>query len=181
MQLNGDKVLLKKAIFFDRDGVLNEPIIVNGRAFAPKKLKDFKIYSEAIGVINNLKNQLFKIIIVTNQKDVGRGIISKDILEKMHDQLKKILPIDEIKVCTCIDECECYKPNPGMLLEAANKWELDLKKCYIIGDSWRDIGAGYNAGCKTILIDRKYDMPMPYKPDIIVNSLKEAEKKILNI
>ena len=161
MQLNGNKVLLKKAIFFDRDGVLNEPIIVNGRAFAPKKLKDFKIYSEAIGV--------------------GRGIISKDILEKMHDQLKKILPIDEIKVCTCIDECECYKPNPGMLLEAANKWELDLKKCYIIGDSWRDIGAGYNAGCKTILIDRKYDMPMPYKPDIIVNSLKEAEKKILNI
>ena len=59
MQLNGNKVLLKKAIFFDRDGVLNEPIIVNGRAFAPKKLKDFKIYSEAIGVINNLKNQLY--------------------------------------------------------------------------------------------------------------------------
>ena len=173
--------MLTKAIFLDRDGVLNKPKIINGKPFAPTKFQDFKVYANAAEVVNNFKKHFYKIIVVTNQKDVGKGIISMDVLDRMHKSLLKLLPIDEIKVCICIDECDCYKPNPGMLLEAKNKWKLDLKECYIIGDSWRDIGAGYNAGCKTILIDRKYKMPMPYKPDIIVNSLKEAEKKILNI
>ena len=68
----------------------------------------------------------------------------------------------------------------SMILEAQKEWNIDIEKSYIIGDSWRDIGAGINAGCKTILIDRKYNMPMLYKPDYIVNSLKEAESKILN-
>ena len=173
--------MLTKAIFLDRDGVLNKPKIINGKPFAPTKFQDFKVYANAAEVVNNFKKHFYKIIVVTNQKDVGKGIISMDVLDRMHKSLLKLLPIDEIKVCICVDECECYKPNPGMLLEAKNKWNLHLKECYIIGDSWRDIGAGYNAGCKTILIDRKYQMPMPYKPDIIVNSLKEAEKKVLNI
>ena len=173
--------MLTKAIFLDRDGVLNKPKIINGRPFAPTKFEDFKVYAEAAEVLNNFKKNFYKIIVVTNQKDVGKGIINMDVLDRMHKSLLELLPIDEIKVCICVDECECYKPNPGMLLEAKNKWNLHLKECYIIGDSWRDIGAGYNAGCKTILIDRKYQMPMPYKPDIIVNSLKEAEKKVLNI
>tara|TARA_B100000686_G_scaffold204229_1_gene211079 strand:- start:35476 stop:35997 length:522 start_codon:yes stop_codon:yes gene_type:complete len=173
--------VLRKAIFLDRDGVLNKPKIVNGRPFAPTKLEDFILYDEVVEIINNFKKHFYKIIVVTNQKDVGKGIISMNVLERMHKILLKSLPIDEIKVCTCIDECDCYKPNPGMLLEAKNKWKLNLKECYIIGDSWRDIGAGYNAGCKTILIDRKYKMPMLYRPDFIVKSLKEAEKKVLNL
>jgi len=172
--------VLEKAIFLDRDGVLNKPDIIDGKPYAPKKLKHFIIYSEAYEVLNNFKNNLYKIIIVTNQKDVGRGITSRKILNAMHSKLKNNLPIDDIKVCTCIDECDCYKPNPGMIIEAQKEWKLDIKKCYIIGDGWRDIGAGIKAGCKTILIDRKYNMPMPYKPDYIVNSLKEAESKILN-
>ncbi len=173
--------MLEKAIFFDRDGVLNKPNIIKGKPFAPTKYEDFYIYSEAKEVINSFKKNFYKIIVVTNQKDVGKGIISKNVLEKMHNKLKTILSIDEIRVCTCIDDCDCYKPNPGMLIDAKNKWKLDLKKCFIIGDSWRDIGAGINAGCKTILIDRKYNMPMPYLPDFIVKNLKEAEKKILNL
>ena len=167
-------------MFLDRDGVLNKPNIIDGKPFAPKKIKDFVIYSEAYEVLNNLKNNSYKIIVVTNQKDVGKGITSYKVLNLMHNKLKSFLPIDEIKVCTCIDECECYKPNPGMLFEACKEWKLDIQKCYIIGDSWRDVGAGISAGCKTILIDRKYNMPMLYKPDYIVNSLKEAEPIILN-
>ena len=172
--------MLKKAVFLDRDGVLNKPNIINGKPYAPKKVKDFIIYSEAYEVLNNLKNNLYKIIVVTNQKDVGKGITSMKVLNTMHNKLKYFLPIDDIKVCICVDECDCYKPNPGMILEAQKEWKIDIEKSYIIGDSWRDIGAGIKAGCKTILIDRKYNMPMPYKPDYIVNSLKEAESKILN-
>ena len=172
--------MLKKAVFLDRDGVLNRPNVIDGKPYAPKKVKDFIIYSEVYEVLNNLKNNLYKLIVVTNQKDVGRGITSMKVLNTMHNKLKSFLPIDDIKVCICIDECDCYKPNPGMILEAQKEWNIDIEKSYIIGDSWRDIGAGINAGCKTILIDRKYNMPMVYKPDYIVNSLKEAESKILN-
>tara|TARA_B110000238_G_scaffold134440_1_gene144830 strand:+ start:842 stop:1363 length:522 start_codon:yes stop_codon:yes gene_type:complete len=172
--------LFKKAVFLDRDGVLNRPNVIDGKPYAPKKVKDFIIYSEVYEVLNNLKNNLYKLIVVTNQKDVGRGITSMKVLNTMHNKLKSFLPIDDIKVCICIDECDCYKPNPGMILEAQKEWNIDIEKSYIIGDSWRDIGAGINAGCKTILIDRKYNMPMVYKPDYIVNSLKEAESKILN-
>ena len=172
--------MFKKAVFLDRDGVLNRPNVIDGKPYAPKKVKDFIIYSEVYEVLNNLKNNLYKLIVVTNQKDVGRGITSMKVLNTMHNKLKSFLPIDDIKVCICIDECDCYKPNPGMILEAQKEWNIDIEKSYIIGDSWRDIGAGINAGCKTILIDRKYNMPMLYKPDYIVNSLKEAESKILN-
>ena len=172
--------MLKKAVFLDRDGVLNRPNVIDGKPYAPKKVKDFIIYSEVYEVLNNLKNNLYKLIVVTNQKDVGRGLTSMKVLNTMHNKLKSFLPIDDIKVCICIDECDCYKPNPGMILEAQKEWNIDIEKSYIIGDSWRDIGAGINAGCKTILIDRKYNMPMVYKPDYIVNSLKEAESKILN-
>ena len=172
--------MLIKAVFLDRDGVLNKPNIINGKPYAPKKVKDFIIYSEAYEVLNNLKNNLYKIIVVTNQKDVGKGVTSMKVLNTMHNKLKSFLPIDDIKVCICVDECDCYKPNPGMILEAQKEWKIDIEKSYIIGDSWRDIGAGINAGCKTILIDRKYNMPMVYKPDYIVYSLKEAESKILN-
>ena len=173
-------VCSKKAIFFDRDGVINKPIIKDNIPYAPRFLKDFSIYPNVFDIIVNLKAKSYLIIVVTNQKDVGAGITSQNILDKMHYKLKKELPIDDIKVCTCIDECDCYKPNPGMIIEAQKEWKLDIKKCYIIGDSWRDIGAGINAGCKTILIDRKYNMPILYKPDYIVTSLKEAESKILN-
>ena len=169
-----------KCAFLDRDGVLNKPNIIDGKPYAPKKVKDFIIYSEAYEVLNNLKNNLYKIIVVTNQKDVGKGITSMKVLNTMHNKLKSFLPIDDIKVCICVDECDCYKPNPGMILEAQKEWKIDIEKSYIIGDSWRDIGAGINAGCKTILIDRKYNMPIVYKPDYIVYSLKEAESKILN-
>ena len=172
--------MLKKAVFLDRDGVLNRPNVIDGKPYAPKKVKDFIIYSEVYEVLNNLKNNLYKLIVVTNQKDVGRGITSMKVLNTMHNKLKSFLPIDDIKVCICIDECDCYKPNPGMILEAQKEWNIDIEKSYIIGDSWRDIGAGINAGCKTILIDRKYNMPMLFKPDYIVNSLKETESIILN-
>ena len=164
----------------DRDGVLNKPNIINGKPFAPTRFEDFILYDEIHRFIKDFKKNEYKIIVVTNQKDVGKGIISKNILNKMHNYLKNNIPIDEIRVCTCTNDCDCYKPNPGMLLEAKNKWKLDIKKCYIVGDSWRDIGAGHNAGCRTILIDRKYKMPMIYKPDFIVNSLEEAHKVIFN-
>ena len=178
MQLNGSFTLSERAIFLDRDGVLNKPTIFNNKPFAPKKYKDFHLYPKTKEIIDCLKIYDYKLIVVTNQKDVGMGITSKQTLNKMHEYLKNEIQIDEIFVCTCVDNCDCYKPNPGMLLEAKKKWNLDLTNCFMIGDSWRDIGAARNAGCKSIFIDRNYDMPMPYKPNFIVNSLLQAKDLI---
>ena len=181
MQLNGNYVVKERAIFLDRDGVLNKPTIFENKPFAPKKYEDFRLYPNTKEIINDLRKFNYKLIVVTNQKDVGMGITSIEVLEKMHTYLKKEIQLDEIYVCTCIDNCDCYKPNPGMLLSAKKKWNLDLTNCYMIGDSWRDVGAAINAGCKSIFIDRKYDMPMPYKPTFTVNTLLQAKDLIEKI
>ena len=180
MQQNGNFILSVKAIFLDRDGVLNKPNLIEDRPFAPRTFKDFVLYSDAKEFIDCLKQFTYKLIVVTNQKDVGKGITSRKDLNKMHSYLKEQLQLDEIYVCTCIDNCECYKPNPGMLIMAKEKWKLDLANSFIIGDTWRDVGAGINAGCKTIFIDRKYNMPMPYDPNFTVKSLSEAKDVIAN-
>ncbi len=167
------------AVFLDRDGVINKPIIKNRKPFAPTTHNEFAIYPEAAACVLKMHSAGFRVIIVTNQKDVGKKIIAQSELEEMHASIHEKLKIDEIKVCICTDECACYKPNPGMLLEAKNDWNLDLKKCFIIGDTWRDIGAGFNVGCKTILIERCYNMPMPYTPNFIVKNLQQATSIVL--
>ena len=98
----------------------------------------------------------------------------------MHEHLKNEIQLDMRFMFACIDNCDCYKPNPGMLFEA-KKMEFDLTNCFMIGDSWRDIGAAINAGCTSIFIDRKYDMPMPYKPNFTVYTLLQAKNLIEKI
>jgi D-glycero-D-manno-heptose 1,7-bisphosphate phosphatase len=100
----------------------------------------------------------------------------------MHQTLMAQLPLDDILVCphTDHDNCDCRKPRPGMLLEAAHRHNIDLGNSFMIGDRWRDIEAGYNAGCKTILIDYGYsERPPDREPDLRVTSLREAADWII--
>jgi len=92
------------------------------------------------------------------------------------------LPIDSIKVCYEEDgpSCTCYKPKPGMLLEAASEFDLDLTMSFIVGDRWRDIGAGQNADCRTIFIDRGYSEALVYRADHVCQGLPEAADYILS-
>ena len=102
--------------------------------------------------------------------------------ESIHDQIRHQIGVDDIKVCYHIDQdaCKCRKPKPGLLLDAATEWSLDLKESFIVGDRWRDIGAGHAAGCKTILIRCDYDEQPADSPDAIVDSLYEASRLILS-
>jgi D-glycero-D-manno-heptose 1,7-bisphosphate phosphatase len=96
--------------------------------------------------------------------------------------LRKRLPLDDIFVCCHTDEdnCNCRKPMPGMLLEAARKYNIELAASFMVGDRWRDVEAGYNAGCKTILIDYGYsEKPPDHEPDLRVSSLREAADWII--
>ena len=172
-----------KAVFFDRDGVLVLPEIRDGRSFAPTRFVDFEIYPEAVDSLNAVKQAGFLSVIVTNQPDVGKGIIAPSELDKMHEKLMRELPIDLIEVCphTSDANCDCRKPKPGMLINAAVKLDIALDQSYMIGDTKGDIDAGKTAGCKTIFIDLEYEaVTKPLNQDYTVKSVSDAVPFILS-
>ena len=165
----------RKAIFLDRDGVINKILFNNGKPFSPRKLDEFELLPKVEEALISFKEMGFLNIIVTNQPDIARGLMKIEELDSMHALIRKSLPIDDIYVCPHddSDNCSCRKPKPGMLLDAAKKWDIDLSRSFIIGDTWKDIEAGKAAGCKTILIDALYNKGVSC--DYKVRSLKEAE------
>ena len=173
---------LRPAIFLDRDGVLNQAIVRNGRPFPPRSLDDFRILPGVLDALERLREAGYLLIVVTNQPDVARGLIQMEEVERMHSYLASVLPVDDIKVCyhDDIDQCSCRKPLPGSLFSSAKTFAIDLKKSYMVGDRGRDIGAGKAAGCKTIFIDYSYTEHNLEKADYVSTSLLEASKIILN-
>jgi len=173
--------ILKKAVFLDRDGVINRVVRRDGRPYPPPSLDALEILPGVPEAIKALRREGFMIIVVTNQPDVATGIQHLEVVESIHAYLHEVLEIDEIKVCYHVDanDCRCRKPKPGMLLDAATDWSLDLKQSYLVGDRWRDIVAGKNAGCKSILIESGYDEQKAKDPDAVVASLQEASELIL--
>ena len=171
-----------KAVFLDRDGVLVKSFVKKGKAYAPIKFKDFKIYKDSEKCIKKLNSLGFMTIVVTNQPDVGKKLISKDTLNKMHISLKKKTKVNKIYTCihTSEQKCKCRKPMPGMLIEAAKVDRNNLKKSYMIGDRFMDILCGNKVGCKTIFINRNYKEKKPIKQIASVRNLKEATDCIVN-
>ncbi len=177
-------VRVKRGLFLDRDGVLTKSLVRRGRPFAPRALEEFEILPEAALELPLFKAADFIIIVVTNQPDLAAGLLSQTTLDEMHRRLLAALPIDEIVVCPCQEadpECTCYKPRPGMLLETATRWQIDLGRSFMVGDRWRDIGAGRAAGCRTVFLDRGYEHdPRPENPDYVVSSLRSVREFILS-
>lgn len=171
-----------RAVFLDRDGVINRTFVRDGKPFPPYTLQELEVLPGVPEALRELKQHGYKLLVVTNQPDVARGKQSQQTIDAMHRVLSARLPLDDIFVCyhTDQDKCDCRKPMPGMLLEAAKKHNIDLAASFMVGDRWRDIEAGYNAGCKTILIDYGYsERPPAHAPDLRVGSLREAADWII--
>lgn len=149
---------MKKAVFLDRDGVINPVVLKNGKPYPPLP-NDYSIFGNAPEAISKLKNAGYLVFIFTNQPDVTKKIITEEELSRIHHTVSQKLSIDEIVVCTHVeeDQCQCRKPRIGMLLYLQNKWDIDLCQSIVVGDRWRDIEAGTSAGCKTILIGDGYN------------------------
>jgi D-sedoheptulose 7-phosphate isomerase len=172
----------RRAVFLDRDGVINRTFVRDGKPFPPSTLQELEILPGVPEALEELKQYGYKLLVVTNQPDVARGKQSRQTIDAMHQALSARLPLDDIFVCyhTDQDKCDCRKPLPGMLFEAARKHNIDLAASFMVGDRWRDIEAGYNAGCKTILIDYGYSEKSPAQvPDLRVGSLREAADWII--
>ena len=172
---------MRRAVFLDRDGVINRAIICDGKPFPPATLDQLEILPGVAEALEKLHAANYLLIVVTNQPDVARGTAKKEDVERMNDILSSQLPIDEFITCyhDSGDGCNCRKPLPGSLLKAAEEHQIDLSKSFMVGDRWRDIEAGQSAGCKTFFINYRYAEQKPDAPDFIVSSLLEAKKIIL--
>jgi D-glycero-D-manno-heptose 1,7-bisphosphate phosphatase len=150
--------MFRRAVFLDRDGVLNEPMVRDGRAYAPVTLADLRLVDGAGDQVGRLCRAGLVPIVFTNQPEVARGLLPLEVLAQMNGRLRAEVPVVDIFVCPhdAAEGCGCHKPKAGMLHAAAEKWNLDLGKSYVVGDRWRDIDAGRAAGCYTILIERPY-------------------------
>jgi D-glycero-D-manno-heptose 1,7-bisphosphate phosphatase len=175
---------VKRAVFLDRDGVINRAFVRNGRPYPPSSLDELVILPGVPEALDALRSAGFRLIVVTNQPDVATGVQRREVVEALHAYLRRALPLDGIKVCYHVDrdQCACRKPKPGMLLAAATAWSVDLTHSVMVGDRWRDIAAGQSAGCKAILIGNGYDEPQlraMQAPDAVVDSLLAASAVIL--
>ena len=148
----------RAAVFLDRDGVLNRAIVRDGRPYPPASLAELEILPGVPQALARLRDAGLPALVVTNQPDVATGKTTQAIVDQIHDRLRDMLPLDAIYTCTCVEGpgCDCYKPRPEMLIRAAAEWGIDCRKSFMIGDRWRDVGAGKAAGCRTIFIDYNY-------------------------
>ena len=169
---------MKKAIFLDRDGVLNLTLFKDGEFKSPLNLDELKIVPNIKETLFIFKKYGYLLILVTNQPDVARGKNTKQNVEEINNYLKNYFNLDAIYVCyhDNNDFCDCRKPKPGMIINASKKYNIDLTSSFMIGDRWRDVEAGKNAKCKTILIDYKYKEQLISQPDYKIISFTEAKK-----
>ena len=173
--------MTRRAVFLDRDGVINRAVIRDGKPYAPMSLADFEILPGVAEALASLRNAGFLNIAITNQPDVASGKQRRETVESMHARLMSKLALHGIKVCYHVDadRCACRKPKPGLLLEAAEQLGVELRSSFVVGDRWRDVGAGQAAGCKVIFIDCGYLEKQPDPPFITVKSLAQAVCVIL--
>jgi D-glycero-D-manno-heptose 1,7-bisphosphate phosphatase len=182
MGIRGPKKLKRRAVFLDRDGVINRALVKNRRPYPPSSVAELEILPGVSKALVLLKAEGYLCFVVTNQPDVARGKISKESVQEINKSLASVLPLDDFRTCfhDDTDSCNCRKPMPGSIIELAEKYNVDLLRSYMIGDRWRDVEAGQRAGCKTIFVDYNYDEPKPSAYSCRARSLLEAARFIIS-
>ncbi len=176
----------KPAVFFDRDGVLIATNVRNGKPYAIKSIQELRILPHIAKIMHQFKSKGYKIVVITNQPDVGNGLVARSAVEEINSALEESLPIDLTKVCyhRQNEGCDCRKPNIGMFLEAARELNIDITSSIMIGDRASDIEAGVKAGCFTVFINYGYNERLSYVPDLVVSSTSnffhEIETGVIN-
>jgi len=174
---------LRRAVFLDRDGVINRAWQRDGKPYPSATLGEFEIFPEVPEACRRLKEAGFLLIVATNQPDVGRGTLKQEAVEDIHAEMRRRLPLDRVEVCyhpgKGLSDCDCRKPKPGMLLRAARELGIDLAQSWMVGDRWRDVDCGHAAGCRTIFIDRGYAEELKQSPDFRAENLLVAAEIIL--
>lgn len=170
---------VRAAVFLDRDGVLNEVVVREGRVESPRSSAEFRIVPDAAASVRRLRAAGLPVLVVTNQPDIARGLLPHDDLKAMLDRLRSEVGVDDAMACVHDDGdgCDCRKPLPGLLVALARKWNVDLGQSFMVGDTWRDMDAGRAAGCRTVLLRTWYNGDAV--GDTVVEDLAAAAEWIL--
>ena len=155
----GISITSPKAVFLDRDGILNESIIKQGKPYPPQNLEEVVIHDEVKRGIRLLKNEGLLLIMITNQPDIARNKTTEKNVNSINNFVKQILNLDDVFMCVHDDKdnCNCRKPKPGMIIEAKKKWNIELSGSFLVGDRWKDISAGIKMNLITFLLDLGYN------------------------
>jgi len=175
---------MNRAVFLDRDGVINRAVVRDGKPYPPGSVAEFELLPGVEEACARLKAAGWLLVVATNQPDVGRGTQRREDVEAMHAAMTARLPMDRVEVCYDPGQgqpSEFRKPAPGMLLRAARELDIDLVASWMVGDRWRDIDCGAAAGCRTIFLDYGYDEKLCAAPDFRTGSLREAAALILGL
>jgi D-glycero-D-manno-heptose 1,7-bisphosphate phosphatase len=172
---------MKRAVFIERDAILNEVRLGPKQQIAPLTLEEFKVIPSAHGPLRKLKSAGFLLIVTTNQPGLSRGYQSRRELDRMHDILRQSFPLDDILVCPHdeSDHCPCRKPRPGLLIEAAFKWHLNLDHSFVISNKWQDAEAARTAGCTSLLLNSPWVGQVHH--DFVLADLETIVAKILRL
>lgn len=172
---------MMRAVFLDRDGVINAAVVRDGRPYPPDSVGQTRILEDVPQALRCLKDAGMPIAVITNQPDVARGTQKREVVEEINAWLASKLPLDLFEVCYHdeADNCDCRKPKPGLILRSAQALGVDPRIGFVVGDRWRDIEAGKAAGCRTVWIDRGYDEKKPSGYDFRASSLLEAAEWIV--
>lgn len=172
----------RKAVFLDRDGVLNRAVMKNGRPYPPASIEELELDSDAQHACADFRRAGFVLVLVTNQPDIARGKQDRKTVDGLNALVREQLQLDDVRICPHDDRdaCTCRKPLPGMLVDAAADWGIDLANSFMVGDRWRDIEAGNRAGCQTVFIERGYNEAPPSAQTFTAVTLHQAARWILN-
>jgi D-glycero-D-manno-heptose 1,7-bisphosphate phosphatase len=176
-----------RCVFLDRDGVLNKAIVRNGKPYPPNSPEELELSPDAVAGCEQLKQAGFRLVVVTNQPDVGRGKQTRELVEAINQRLAELIPVlDRLEVCFHAgaehgEPCECRKPKPGMLERAAAALDIELSASWMIGDRWKDVDCAHAAGCRAVFIDHGYREMLREKPEFTVATFREAVTTILNV
>jgi D-glycero-D-manno-heptose 1,7-bisphosphate phosphatase len=174
---------MNRAVFLDRDGVLNATFLRAGVSYPPADLGEVQILPGVPAACRALKDAGYLLIVVTNQPDIARGSQTAAGVDAINQFIRSHVPLDDFRVCPhdAADGCDCRKPKPGLLLAAAAAHAIDLAQSFMVGDRASDILAGAAAGCRTLLVDRPYSKKDVCRPDFVVGDLPDAARTILTL
>ena len=163
--------------------MINQAVVRDGKPYPPYGVDELKLVAGVVEALRDLKQAGFLLIVATNQPDIARGTQSRASVDVIHQALREALPLDDFFVCPHddADHCDCRKPRPGLLLRAAEKYEIDMSRSFMVGDRWRDVDAGASAGCATVWIDYGYrEKLFAAEPSATVDSIRAAADWILS-
>lgn len=173
----------RPAVFLDRDGVLNSAEVVDGTPMSPRSIDEVTILPGVDDACRQLRDSGLVLVMVTNQPDISRGLMARDVVDGINEHIRQRLSIDSVAMCPHddVDQCACRKPLPGMIVNSADELNLDLSRSVMVGDRWKDVAAGKAAGVATVFVDHRYGETEKADADHVVGGLLEAVPFILHL